>query len=44
MENSGKVNNKTANQKSNGDVTFVPRCLHRPEMDFRHDLTYENRE
>jgi hypothetical protein len=44
MENSGKVNNQTANQKLNGDVTFVLRCFHRPEMEFRHDLTNENRE
>jgi hypothetical protein len=44
MENSGKVNNSTANQEWNGDVTFVLRYFHRPEMEFRHDLTNENRE
>jgi hypothetical protein len=44
MENSGKVNNKTANQELNGDVTFDARCFHRPEMDFRHYLTNENPE
>jgi hypothetical protein len=44
MENFGKVNNKIANQKVNSDVTFVLRCFHRSEMEFRHSLTNENRE
>jgi hypothetical protein len=44
MENSGKVKNQTANQKLKGDVTFVLRCLHRLEMEFRHSVTNENRE
>jgi hypothetical protein len=39
MENSCEVNYKTANQKLNGDVTFVLRCFQRPEMEFRHSLT-----
>jgi hypothetical protein len=44
MENSGKVNKSTANQKLNGDVNFVLRCSHRPEMEFCHSLTNEIRE
>jgi hypothetical protein len=44
MENSGKVNNKTVNQELNSDVTFFLRGFHRPEMEFRHELTNENRE
>jgi hypothetical protein len=45
MENSGKLNNLTANQKLNGDdATFVLRCFHQPEMDFRHSLTNDNRD
>jgi hypothetical protein len=41
MENFGKVDNLTANQKLNGDVTFDVRCFHRPEIEFRHYLTNE---
>jgi hypothetical protein len=44
MEKSGKVDNQIANQELNGDVTFDVRCCHRPEMEFRQDLTNQNRE
>jgi hypothetical protein len=44
MENSSTVNDYTTNQKLNGTVTFVLRCFHPPEMEFRHDLRNENRE
>jgi hypothetical protein len=42
MENSGKVNNQTATQKLNGDVTLVLDAS--IDRKFRHSLSNETRE